>query len=68
MWRKFLWIFVDLVKQKSRKFVVELILYNIEIKIYTRFWFQFDIENILLKIFIYIDEKGNVNWTMKVKL
>ena len=68
MWRKFLWIFVDLVKQKSRKFVVELILYNIEIKIYTRFWFQFDIENILLKIFIYIDEKWNVNWTMKVKL
>ena len=68
MWRKFLWIFVDLVKQKSRKFVVELILYNIEIKIYTRFWFQFDIENILLKIFIYIDAKWNVNWTMKVKL
>ena len=68
MWRKFLWIFVDLVKQKSRKFVVELILYNIEIKIYTPFWFQFDIENILLKIFIYIDEKWNVNWTMKVKL
>ena len=68
MWRKFLWIFVDLVKQKSRKSVVELILYNIEIKIYTRFWFQFDIENILLKIFIYIDEKWNVNWTMKVKL
>ena len=68
MWRKFLWIFVDLAKQKSRKFVVELILYNIEIKIYTRFWFQFDIENILLKIFIYIDEKWNVNWTMKVKL
>ena len=68
MWRKFLWIFVDLVKQKSRKFVVELILYNIEIKIYTRFWFQFDIENILLKIFIYIDEKWNVNWTMTVKL
>ena len=68
MWRKFLWIFVDLVKQKSRKFVVELILYNTEIKIYTRFWFQFDIENILLKIFIYIDEKWNVNWTMKVKL
>ena len=68
MWRKFLWIFVDLVKQKSRKSVVELILYNIEIKIYTRFWFQFDIENILLKIFVYIDEKWNVNWTMKVKL
>ena len=38
------------------KIAVELILYRIENKTYTNFWFDFDIEHTKLKISVHIDQ------------